>query len=104
MMAWGLHFIDGTLHKAISSRPNARAYRVERTSDGVTETVLPTTYLGSPYQDTAHWRFPRLPQVETRPIAIACIISVPVVARCPFAREPTSVPMASLWCRSCLHC
>ncbi len=43
----GLHFIDGALHAAISSRPNARAYRVERTSDGATETVLPTIYLGA---------------------------------------------------------
>lgn len=42
----GLHFIDGTLHTAISSRPTARAYRVEKNGDGVTETTLPTTYLG----------------------------------------------------------
>jgi len=43
----GLHFIDGSLHTAISSRPNARAYRVERHGDSVTETELPTTYLGT---------------------------------------------------------
>jgi len=43
----GLHFIDGTLHKAISSRPDARAYRVERSGDRATETALPTIYLGA---------------------------------------------------------
>jgi len=43
----GLHFIDGSLHAAISSRPNARAYRVERNGDEATETVLPTIYLGA---------------------------------------------------------
>jgi dipeptidase E len=43
----GLHFIDGSLHTVISSRPNARAYRVERTGDGVTETEIVPTYLGS---------------------------------------------------------
>jgi dipeptidase E len=42
----GLHFIDDQLHAAVSSRPNARAYRVERSGEGVTETVLQTTYLG----------------------------------------------------------
>jgi dipeptidase E len=42
----GLHFIDGDFHTAVSSRPNARAYRVERRGEGVTETVLQTTYLG----------------------------------------------------------
>jgi peptidase E len=43
----GLHFIDDQLHAAVSSRPNARAYRVERSGEGVTETVVPTTYLGA---------------------------------------------------------
>ncbi|MDQ2786505.1 MAG: peptidase E [Chloroflexota bacterium] len=43
----GLHFVDGALHAAISSRPNARAYRVERHGDSVTENALPTTYLGT---------------------------------------------------------
>lgn len=42
----GLHFIDGELHAIISSRPEARAYRVERGRDGVTETVLMPSYLG----------------------------------------------------------
>lgn len=42
----GLHFVDGSLHTIISSRPNARAYRVERHGDGATETELATTYLG----------------------------------------------------------
>ena len=39
----GLHFIDGELHQIISSRPNARAYRVERSGDTVTETMLMPT-------------------------------------------------------------
>ena len=43
----GLHFVDGALYKAISSRPNARAYRVERHGNGVTETEIVPIYLGS---------------------------------------------------------
>jgi dipeptidase E len=42
----GLHFIDDHLHAIISSRPDSRAYRVERNGDGVTETMLMPTYLG----------------------------------------------------------
>ena len=42
----GLHFVDGELRKIISSRPNARAYRVERNGDGVTESMLMPVYLG----------------------------------------------------------
>ncbi|MHB8645983.1 MAG: Type 1 glutamine amidotransferase-like domain-containing protein [Thermomicrobiales bacterium] len=42
----GLHFVDGALHKIISSRPNARAWRVERKPDGVTETEIVPVYLG----------------------------------------------------------
>ena len=43
----GLHFIDGILHAAISSRPDACAYRVERNGNDAIETALPTTYLGT---------------------------------------------------------
>lgn len=42
----GLHFVDGALHQIISSRPEARAWRVEHSGDGVTETMLMPTYLG----------------------------------------------------------
>jgi peptidase E len=34
------HFIDGTLANIVSSRPQARAYRVEPAGDQVVETVL----------------------------------------------------------------
>ena len=36
----GLHFIDGHLHKVISSRSQAKAYRVESSEDGVVETPI----------------------------------------------------------------
>jgi dipeptidase E len=36
----GLHYEDGQLHRVVSSRPNARAYRVERDGDGVRETPI----------------------------------------------------------------
>jgi dipeptidase E len=36
----GLHFVDEKLARIVSARENARAYRVERTSDGVGETPL----------------------------------------------------------------
>lgn len=39
------HYIDGVLHKVVSSRPNAKGYRVERIGDAAQETVLDTTYL-----------------------------------------------------------
>ena len=41
----GLHFIDGRLHRAISSRPKAKAYRLELRGRTVRETVVPTRYL-----------------------------------------------------------
>ena len=42
-----LHFVDGALQQAVSSRPDARAYRVKRAPDGaVVETPLPTRFLG----------------------------------------------------------
>jgi len=41
-----LHFVDGALREAVSSRPHARAYRVKRAPDGaVVETPLPTRFL-----------------------------------------------------------
>ncbi|WP_042478177.1 Type 1 glutamine amidotransferase-like domain-containing protein [Bacillus ndiopicus] len=40
-----IHFIDQDIHKIVSSRPNAQAYKVA--NDGkVIETALPTSYLG----------------------------------------------------------
>ena len=41
-----LHFAGTELVEAISSQPNARAYRVERQGNGVTETPLATRFLG----------------------------------------------------------
>jgi peptidase E len=41
-----LHFSDGELVEVVASRPGARAYRVERTPDGVQERPLPTRHLG----------------------------------------------------------
>lgn len=38
--------MSGTLAKIVSSRPDAKAYHVERQDDGVQETVLESTYLG----------------------------------------------------------
>ena len=42
----GLHFINETLAKVVSSRPQAKAYRVERQDGIVQETVLEPIYLG----------------------------------------------------------
>jgi peptidase E len=42
----GLHFVGADLAAVVSSRPNARAYRVERGGDAAEETALPTRYLG----------------------------------------------------------
>jgi dipeptidase E len=43
-----LHFVDGALREVVTSRPTARAYRVERGSDGgVVETPLPARFLGA---------------------------------------------------------
>jgi dipeptidase E len=41
-----LHFVGTDLAEVVSSRPDARAYRLERTADGATETELATRYLG----------------------------------------------------------
>lgn len=40
-----LHFIDGKLHKVVSSRVNAKAYLVERQGDEVAEKELETLFL-----------------------------------------------------------
>jgi len=39
------HYVNGELVRVVTSRPNAKAYRVERTADGVKESALETTYL-----------------------------------------------------------
>jgi peptidase E len=41
-----LHFVGADLGEAVSSRPDARAYRLQRSADGATETELATRYLG----------------------------------------------------------
>jgi peptidase E len=43
-----LHFVGTRLAEAVSSRPAARAYRVERADGRVVETALPTRFLGGP--------------------------------------------------------
>jgi dipeptidase E len=42
------HYIDGKLHQVVSSRPNARGYRLERAGDKARETTLDTRYLNMP--------------------------------------------------------
>jgi dipeptidase E len=42
-----LHFRGPTLVEAISSKPEASAYRVELDAAGVTETRLPIRFLGN---------------------------------------------------------
>ncbi len=39
------HYVDGQLRHVVSSRPNARGYRVERDGEGVRETALEAAYL-----------------------------------------------------------
>jgi peptidase E len=41
------HFMDGQLTHAVSSRPNAKVYKVTRVGEAVHETALPMTYLGA---------------------------------------------------------
>ena len=43
----GLHFAGTELADVVSSRPDARAYRVERGPDGVSETPIAARYLGA---------------------------------------------------------
>ncbi|WP_050614450.1 Type 1 glutamine amidotransferase-like domain-containing protein [Bacillus testis] len=42
----GLHFMNGSLHKAISSRPAAKAYYVKAAKENVKEVALNMHYLG----------------------------------------------------------
>lgn len=39
------HYIDGALHKVVSSRPNAKGYRVDKDGDSSVERALETVYL-----------------------------------------------------------
>ena len=41
-----LHFVGEDLHRVVLSRPDARAYRVERSGDAVSERRLAADYLG----------------------------------------------------------
>lgn len=43
----GLHYIGTELSRAVSSRPHAKAYRVERADGDVRETVIEPVYLGA---------------------------------------------------------
>jgi peptidase E len=43
----GLHFINGALHRVVSSRPSARAYRVDARNGDVVETPLEPEFLVS---------------------------------------------------------
>jgi peptidase E len=43
------HFIDGKLSRVVSSRPNAKGYRIERDGEAAKETTLETHYLGDGY-------------------------------------------------------
>lgn len=42
-----LHFIESRLEQIVSSRPYAKAYRLQRMKDGIQETPLETVYLGA---------------------------------------------------------
>src|SRR5262249_3700866 len=42
-----LHFIGRRLHRVVSSRPDAKAYRVSRSRGAVVEQALETEFLGS---------------------------------------------------------
>lgn len=44
----GLHFIDGSLRHVVSSRPDAKGYKVELQGDTVVEAPLATQFLGCP--------------------------------------------------------
>jgi dipeptidase E len=44
-----LHFIDGALSEVVTSRPSARAYKVERRGGDVSEEPLPARDLGAPH-------------------------------------------------------
>lgn len=42
-----LHFIENRLAQIVSSRPNAKAYRLQKMEEGIQETPLETVYLGA---------------------------------------------------------
>jgi dipeptidase E len=42
-----LHYVGVRLERAVSSRPDAKAYSVKRKSDGIVEKAIPTIYLAS---------------------------------------------------------
>jgi dipeptidase E len=42
-----LHFVDGALHRIVSSRRSAKAYRVALSADGITETSIDTEFLAT---------------------------------------------------------
>lgn len=44
----GLHFVNGRLRHVVSSRPEAKGYKVELSGNIVTETSLDTHFLGLP--------------------------------------------------------
>jgi peptidase E len=46
-----LHFVDGALAEVVTSRPSARAYRLEHHAGEVREHALPSRYLGAVGQD-----------------------------------------------------
>ena len=48
----GLHYVDGRLARAISSRPAARAFRFDRAGDDVTVETITPLYLGDPVEAT----------------------------------------------------
>lgn len=45
-----LHYINDELHKVVSSRPNAKAYRVQKIDGKATETAMDPFYLANKYQ------------------------------------------------------
>lgn len=42
-----LHYVDGKLHRAVASRPRAKAYRLTRSGGKVVEKTLNTVFLGT---------------------------------------------------------
>ncbi len=40
------HYVGGQLQKVVSSRPNAKGYRIDKDGDAARETVMETEYLG----------------------------------------------------------
>lgn len=39
------HFVDGVLHRVVSSRPKKKAYRVALHADGIEEAIIEPDYL-----------------------------------------------------------